>query len=204
MVHDPLFNSGAASNSGATPPSLSGPQDFVGAEPLGGAPAGTAQIDSAKAAAMFAQLLARQNLTWGILGGLAAAVGGALLWAAVTVITRYQIGYMAIGVGFLVGVSVRHFGKGLTTPFGIVGAVFALFGCLLGNLLAVCGMVSVDEGESIIGVTLAVLMQPTVMIELLKATFSPMDLLFYGIAVYEGYKLSFRQVTDEELAELTT
>ena len=26
-----------------------------------------------------------------------------------------------------------------------------------------------------------------------------MDLLFYGIAPYEGYKLSFRQITQEEL-----
>jgi hypothetical protein len=47
-------------------------------------------------------------------------------------------------------------------------------------------------------------MQPTVAMELLVATFSPMDLLFYGIAVYEGYHLSFRQVTDQELAELTS
>ena len=31
------------------------------------------------------------------------------------------------------------------------------------------------------------------------ATFSPMDLLFYGIAVYEGYKFSFRQVGPEDL-----
>jgi hypothetical protein len=36
--------------------------------------------------------------------------------------------------------------------------------------------------------------------DLMKATFSPIDLLFYGIAVYEGYRFSFRQVTPEELA----
>ena len=28
----------------------------------------------------------------------------------------------------------------------------------------------------------------------MKADFSPIDLLFYGIAIYEGYKFSFRQV----------
>jgi len=26
-----------------------------------------------------------------------------------------------------------------------------------------------------------------------------MDLLFYGLAVYEGYRFSFRQVTDAEI-----
>jgi hypothetical protein len=32
-----------------------------------------------------------------------------------------------------------------------------------------------------------------------RVTEDPMDLLFYGIALYEGYKLSFRQIGHEEL-----
>jgi len=36
----------------------------------------------------------------------------------------------------------------------------------------------------------------------MKETFSPIDLLFYGIAIYEGYKLAVRQVTDEEMASV--
>ena len=36
--------------------------------------------------------------------------------------------------------------------------------------------------------------------EIMVATFSPMDLLFYGIAVYEGYRLSFRRLTRDDLA----
>jgi hypothetical protein len=161
------------------------------------------QIDPAKAAALFEQLVARQNLMLGIVGGLIGAVTGAALWAVITVMTGYQIGYMAIGIGFLVAILVRFFGKGLTTPFGVVGAVCSLLGCLLGNLLAVCGMAAIDSGESVVGVTLTVLTQPPLIVELLVSTFSPMDFLFYGIAVYEGYKLSFRQVTEQELAELT-
>jgi hypothetical protein len=35
-------------------------------------------------------------------------------------------------------------------------------------------------------------------------TFSPMDLVFYGIAVYEGFKLSFRKVTHEEIQAAIT
>lgn len=31
-----------------------------------------------------------------------------------------------------------------------------------------------------------------------------MDLLFYGIAIYEGYKFSFRQIIEQELATLKT
>jgi hypothetical protein len=29
--------------------------------------------------------------------------------------------------------------------------------------------------------------------------FSPIDLLFYAIAIYQGYKLSFRHVTQAEI-----
>ena len=42
-------------------------------------------------------------------------------------------------------------------------------------------------------------LNPAVIGELLFVTFSPIDLLFYGIAVYGGYRLSFRQIDVEEL-----
>ena len=78
---------------------------------------------------------AASNLPLGALAGLGAAIAGAAIWAAITAATEYQIGWMAIGVGFLVGFAVRVVGKGSEASFGVVGAVLALLGCLLGNLL---------------------------------------------------------------------
>lgn len=158
-----------------------------------------AAIDPAKAQALFAELVQQQNLLLGIASGLMAAFAGAILWAVVTVATGFQIGWMAVGIGFLVGLTVRFFGKGLTKSFGIAGGVLALFGCLLGNILAVCGLLAKSEGEPIVSTTLSILSNPLVAIELMKVTFSPMDVLFYAIAVYEGYKFSFRQVSEQEL-----
>ena len=43
---------------------------------------------------------------------------------------------------------------------------------------------------------------PEMAIDLLTYMFSPIDLLFYGIAIYEGYRFAFRQFTHVELAEL--
>jgi len=37
---------------------------------------------------------------------------------------------------------------------------------------------------------------------LMQATFNPMDVLFYGIAIYEGYKFSFRQLTQADLMKI--
>jgi hypothetical protein len=41
-----------------------------------------------------------------------------------------------------------------------------------------------------------------IVVEFMKVTFSPIDLLFYGLAVYAGYRYAFRRVTKEELARL--
>ena len=87
-----------------------------------------------------------QNLLLGVLAGAVWALVGATLWAVVTAATGYQIGYMAVAVGFFVGFAMRHFGKGIDSTFGVVGAGLALLGCALGNLFAVCAVLSEQEG----------------------------------------------------------
>ena len=160
--------------------------------------AGTApQIDRAQLQFALEQLRSQQNLLGGGLAGLAAAAVAAAVWAGLTLATGYQMGWMAVGVGFLVGFAIRIFGKGIDSVFGFVGATLALLGCAAGNLLAVCGMVAEQEGMAFMEVLSR--LNPGVIQELMVATFGPMDLLFYGIAVYEGYQLSFRQLTEQEL-----
>jgi hypothetical protein len=169
-------------------------------EEVGAGSAKTGEIDPIRLESYLRELRDNQNLGVGLLAGAAAATVGAGIWAAVTVITNYQIGWMAVGVGFLVGYAVRVFGKGLDLPFRIMGAVLSLLGCLAGNLLTVCVLVARQQDLSL-GAVLSGL-DPGTAIQFLKVTFSPMDLLFYGIAVYEGYQFSIRRLTSEEIAHL--
>lgn len=163
------------------------------------------QIDPGKVAALQARLEREQNLPLGVTAGAIAALLGAVVWATITVATEFQIGWMAIGVGFLVGFAVRMFGKGVSQPFGYFGAGLALVGCLLGNLLSACGFIAQQEpSAALLDVTLGVLSQPAVAAEIMRLTFTPIDLLFYGLAVYEGYRLSFRELTETDVAELVT
>ncbi len=134
----------------------------------------------------------RGNLGLAIAAGVVAALVGAVLWAVITVTTEYQIGFMAIGVGLLVGFAVRYFGKGTTQPFGIVGAVLSLAGCVVGNLFTIFGFISIQESMELTQVASAVLGEPGMTMALMRESFSPMDLLFYGIAVYEGYKIAMK------------
>jgi len=123
-----------------------------------------------------------------IFAGAGAALIGAVIWAVVTVTTKYQIGFMAIGVGYIVGYAVRTIGRGSAVQFGVAGAVLALVGCVLGNVLSTCGFISIQESVGIWEVLGR--LNPAMIVDLIVSTFDGMDLLFYGIAVYEGYKLS--------------
>jgi hypothetical protein len=137
-----------------------------------------------------------QNLVVGSMAGLVAAVTGAAVWAGVTVVTEYQIGWLAVGVGFLVGIAMRTMGKGIDQVFGVVGAMIALFGCVLGNVLTIAWYISAQTGSSLLSVLTELDMELT--IELITETFQVMDILFYGLALYFGYKYSFRQMTPDD------
>ncbi|HXU12290.1 MAG TPA: hypothetical protein VN898_10015 [Candidatus Binatia bacterium] len=132
------------------------------------------------------------SLPMALLAGLVAAAVGAAAWALVTVLTQMQIGWMAVGIGFLVGLAVRKFGKGSAPSFQVLGAVLSLVGCLAGNLLAVC--IFAGRSEDVPLMTILAGLTPSLAVRLIVETFSPMDLLFYGLAVYEGYK--FARVPD--------
>ena len=154
-------------------------------------------LDEGKLYQYKEMLRLEQNMPLALLAGVAAAVIGAVLWAIITVATNLQIGYMAVGLGFLVGYTVRFAGKGFDQAFGILGAGLALCGCLLGNLFSLVGFIAEDEGLGYMQVLLGI--DYSVVPQVMIATFSPIDLLFYGLAIYEGYRFSFRQVSEAEI-----
>lgn len=143
------------------------------------------------------KLRAEQNFGLGIIGASVAGLIGAALWGLITVTTEYQIGFMAIGIGFIVGIGMRQMGKGVDKQFGIAGAIIALISVVLGNVLSVIGFIAIELDmsffETLFGIDYAYL--PEVMID----TFSPIDILFYAFAVIEGYKFSFRQLSAEDV-----
>ncbi len=154
------------------------------------------ELDSNK----ISKLRIHQDFYYAIIGSSLATLISAFIWAVVTVTTNYQIGYMAIGVGLLVGFSVQFFGAGIDKKFGYLGAILSLLGCLLGNLFSQVGFIAQEQSlgyfETLSYLNLGLI------INILVESFSPIDLLFYGIAVYEGYKFAFRRVSVQEIKNL--
>jgi len=158
------------------------------------------RLDPDKLKMFQRKVRSEQNLPAGAAAGLIAALVGAALWAVVTVGTGYQIGFMAIGVGILVGFAVRLAGKGMDKSFGLLGAAMALLGCVLGNVLTIAAFVSQEHSVPVLEVLGAMGVSGSV--EGLFATSNFMDAIFYAIAVYEGYKFSFRRISAEEVERL--
>nr|WP_321409579.1 toxin-antitoxin system YwqK family antitoxin [uncultured Carboxylicivirga sp.] len=145
-------------------------------------------------------LKSHQDFYYAIIGGLLVSIISGVLWAMFTVATQVQIGYMAIGVGLLVGFAVRFFGAGIDMKFGILGATLSLLGCIMGNLFSQVGFYA--QEASLPYFEVLTYLTPSVIVGVLMEAFSPIDLLFYGIAIAEGYKLSFRKISPLTLKEL--
>jgi len=149
-------------------------------------------IDPALLRSALEQLRSEQNLPGGVLAGLLAAGAAAAAWAGITVLTDDASHWLAVGVGFVVGVTVRYVGKGIEPVFGVAGASLALLGCAAGNLLAACVILAGEEGVAL-GDVLSRL-DAAAVAELMATTFRPIHLVYYFFAATGGYKLSFRRL----------
>jgi hypothetical protein len=136
--------------------------------------------------------LTPSNLPFGIVGGVIGMALGAAVWALVALITDVQVGYLAIAVGFFTGFGVRLLGKGTTPIYGLVGAVLSLAGVLIGNLAFAVLILSRETGASI-GEVLAAMNMEFIGLIFKEAFAGPMDLLFYGLALYFGYRFAIRR-----------
>ena len=128
------------------------------------------------------------NLPLGILAGVGASIVGALIWMGITVLSGLHIGYVALGVGALVGFAVRWAGRGHTPVFGVIGAVLTLVGILVGELLTLVQLAANGEGSSFFAVLPHLDLGKGLGAILTNS--SPITYFIYAIGVYEGYKLS--------------
>ena len=122
--------------------------------------------------------------------GVIAAVVGAFIWDKITYYTNYQIGLVAAGVGFLVGLAVSMGAGGKSgTSLQVMGAVLAGLGILLGqglivmdymrDMLAKSGM----SPNPLLLLLFSISQVPAVLKE------DPLTLIFVAFGIYEGWKI---------------
>ncbi len=142
----------------------------------------------------------KQGLSVALAGGVTAALAAALVWALITMATGYHAGWMAIGMGLLIGGAVRTMARGEGKSFGYLGAAVWILGCALGDLLSVCALVASQESLSLVTVLLHICRKPAMIPDATLATFQFLDLLFWVVGIYAAYRLSFRRIRAAETA----
>ena len=122
---------------------------------------------------------------------LAAATVGAVLWALFTYWTGTALGLVAIAIGALVGLTVRAVGRGRSQRFGVLGGAAAALGWALGTVL--CDIAFAANAAGLPFATVLTRLGVGDIARLATGAADAMDLLLLAIAVWEGYKLSFRR-----------
>lgn len=87
-----------------------------------------------------------RSMSLGISAGVAAGVVGAVIWAVITAATSTRIGYLAIGVGALVGFAMGKLGRGpVNGPLPIIAGAITLVAVVVGDAF---GWASAVVGEA--------------------------------------------------------
>jgi hypothetical protein len=134
------------------------------------------------------------NLVGAVLAGLAAAVVACLIWYGVVAISNYQIGFLAVGVGWLIGLGVG-FGAGrkrgptlqaISVGITLVAMVFSEY--LIVRHFVVEALVEV-------GSTISLFLPLDLMVELVVESIKsdPLTLLFWAIALWFAFSTLSRR-----------
>jgi hypothetical protein len=145
-------------------------------------------------------LLKEQDWKKAVLVGSAAGIFGAFTWALITGLTGLIFGIVAIGIGFIVSISIRYSGKGLTPKFSILGAVISFLSCFFGNLLAI--LVYIANVEQIPIIDLIIDIDISLLFSAYFESVHIKELLFYAAAIIEGVKFSIRPISSKDISQM--
>ncbi len=133
------------------------------------------------------------NLVMGAISGAVAALVAGVLWSVFAVLTGYQIGYVAIGVGFLIGYAVIWgSGKKRGAPLQLISAgitVVTLFVSQYFLVLYYARKYVIDHAAEFPGYQGQWFFVSPFNPDVLKSMFSPMGLLVWGIGIFFSYSL---------------
>ena len=142
--------------------------------------------------ALKQKILSEQSLTNAIVVGVMASVFAAIAWASIVIGTGFQVSWIAVGIGFIVGKSVWLAGRGVREVFGIIGSGCAGFSIVLGQYLVVVYIVSEMKDLSIMTVIFS--LNPIEIIGKIIGSWSIFDMLFVVCALGAGFICSYKSV----------
>jgi len=83
------------------------------------------------------KLISEQNFHAAVIVGAVTTLLAAATYGIAVAIWAFSYGFAAAGVGIAIGLSMQFLGRGISTKFAVVAAVYTIAGCILGNLFGV-------------------------------------------------------------------
>lgn len=127
-----------------------------------------------------------------VLAGLAAAIAGAVVWGLIVRWSEYEVGFVAWGIGFVVGTAVVMGARNRRSlPLQVAAVVLALAGVVLGKYLAFVWSVNAGAEDAGIGVSLPLFSADTfeLFADRESGVWSWFDLLWIGLAAYTAFRI---------------
>lgn len=84
--------------------------------------------------ALAEKLISEQNFAAAVIAGAVAALLGAVAYGITVATWPFAYGFAAAGVGIVIGLSMGFLGRGISTKFAVIAALYTLVGCVLGNV----------------------------------------------------------------------
>lgn len=129
-----------------------------------------------------------------VIGGIVGMMIGAAIWAGVAIVTKYEVGWIAIGVGALTGGGVVLLGKQRGLIFQLIAVALAVIGIGAGKYVAYYyvnqAAVIEEYGQEVWDAAgLSLFSSETIQFffEDLQTILDPMDLLFIVLAVITAW-----------------
>jgi len=130
------------------------------------------------------------NFVLALIAGFVMAVLCAVIWLAINLITGWHSAFSSLAVAAVVGYSIRLSGQGPYFFYGVLGIVFTLLSCLMGEI-GVSLQLATTPFFDFYGVLTHV--DIIAMSSAIIGELSPVMALVYGIASFEAYMLSIQK-----------
>ena len=135
--------------------------------------------------------------------GLVAAIVGGVIWGLIVRWTEYEVGFVAWGIGFIVGTAVVFGARNLRgLPYQLIAVILALLGIAIGKYL---GFVWVGQDElGKLGIELPVFSKDTFDLwwDARRDVWNWWDLLWVGLAVVTAFRIPQHEHEPEPQEEL--
>jgi hypothetical protein len=133
-----------------------------------------------------------------VIGALLTGIIGGALWAAIAIMTEYEIGFVAWAIGGLAGYSVFYLAKGyITQAHQVIAVMASLIGIVLGKYF-IFGYYATDTVSGIFNSEVVTLFQ-----ENISMMFGGMDVIFVLLAVATAWRLPGKLVNKAKMNQPT-